>query len=110
MGAVVSPFAGCRDPLASRDGGGVADDRDKIAVPACLCPENAETVLVIMEGDALYKARQHFLGRWFRLRLHLCWRFWRRPAASGTSPTRASALRGVLAPYRRHSRGSIPHW
>ena len=35
----------------------MADDRDKIAVPACLCPENAEIVLVIMEGDALYKAR-----------------------------------------------------
>jgi hypothetical protein len=32
------------------------------------------------------------------------------PPASGTSPTRASALRGVLAPHRRRSPGSIPHW
>ena len=60
--AVVHPFARCRNLLASRDGGGVADDRDQIAVATCLCPENAKTVLVIMKGDALYKARQHFQG------------------------------------------------
>jgi hypothetical protein len=32
----------------------VTDDRDQIAVPARLRPENTETVLVIMEGDAFY--------------------------------------------------------
>jgi hypothetical protein len=93
MGAVVHPFARCRDPLASRNGGGMADDRDQIAVPACLCPENAETVLVIMEGDALYKARQHFLGRWFRLELHLCWRFWRQSHGVSNEPGRIFSRR-----------------
>jgi hypothetical protein len=86
MRAVVDPFAGCRDPLASRDGGGVADDRDQIAVPARFCAENAETVLLIMEGDALYKAGEHFLGRWIRLRLHLCWRLWRAPHGISNEP------------------------
>ena len=46
------------------------DHRDEFAVAACLDPQNAETVLVIVVGDALDEARQHFLGRWFRLRLH----------------------------------------
>jgi hypothetical protein len=40
----------------------VADDRDQIAVPTCLCSENAKTVFVIMKGDAFYKACQDFLG------------------------------------------------
>jgi hypothetical protein len=74
--------------LSSRDGCRMADDRDQITVPACLCPENAESVLLIMEGDPLYNARQHFLGRGFGLGLHLCWRFCASPTASRTSPTK----------------------
>src|SRR5258708_5805921 len=88
MGAVVHPFARCRDPLASRDGGRIADARAQITVPTCLSPENAEPVLLITEGDALYKARQHFLGQWLRLRLHLCWRFWRAPHGTSNQPER----------------------
>src|SRR5712671_870283 len=58
MGVVVDPFARCRNPLACRDSGGVADDRDQIAMATGLCPQNAEAVLAIMEGDTLDKARQ----------------------------------------------------
>src|ERR1700674_4116410 len=42
MGVVVDPFARCRNPLACRDSGGVADDRDQIAMATGLCPQNAE--------------------------------------------------------------------
>src|SRR5229473_6786014 len=77
MGVVVDPFARCRNPLAWRDSGGVADDRDQIAMATGLCPQNAEAVLAIMEGDTLDKARQYFLGRWFLLWPQLCCRCWR---------------------------------
>src|SRR5712692_5662254 len=77
MGVVVDPFARCRNPLACRDSGGVADDSDQIAMATGLCPQNAEAVLAIMEGDTLDKARQYFLGRWFLLWPHLCCRCWR---------------------------------
>jgi len=40
----------------------VADDRDQIAMAAGLGPQNAETVLAIVEGDTLDKARQYVLG------------------------------------------------
>src|SRR6202158_6052375 len=77
MGVVVDPFARCRNPLACRDSGGVADDRDQIAMATGLCPQNAEAVLAIMEGDTLDQARHYFLGRWFLLWPHLCCRCWR---------------------------------
>src|ERR1700737_300901 len=76
MGVVVDPFARCRNPLACRDSGGVADDRDQIAMATGFCPKNAEAVLAIMEGDTLDQARQYFLGRWFLLWPHLCCRCW----------------------------------
>src|SRR6202048_5247333 len=79
MGVVVDPFARCRNPLACGDSGGVADDRDQIAMATGLCPQNAESVLAIMEGDTLDQARQYFLGRWFLLWPHLCCRCWRQP-------------------------------
>ena len=63
MGAVVDPFARRGDPLAGGDDGGVADDGDQFAVAARLDAENAEAVLGVVEGDALDKARQNFLGR-----------------------------------------------
>ena len=48
----------------------MADHRHEIAVPARLGAQNAEAVLVIVVGDPLDDAGQHFLGRSFRLRLH----------------------------------------
>jgi hypothetical protein len=63
MGVIVDPFARCRNPLACGDDGSVTDDRDQIAVPACLCPENTKPVIAVMEGDTLDKASQNFLGR-----------------------------------------------
>src|SRR5271163_3537145 len=77
MGVVVDPFARCRNPLTCRDSSGVADDRDQIAMATGLCPQNAEAVLAIMEGDTLDKGRQYFLGRWFLLWPHLYCRCWR---------------------------------
>src|SRR5664279_6114614 len=70
MGAVIDPFARCGDPLAGRDHRGMPNHRDEFAVATCLDPQNAETVLLIVVGDALDEARQHFLGRWVRLRFH----------------------------------------
>src|SRR2546425_1419846 len=46
--------------LAREAGVGVADDRDQIAMAAGLCPQHAETVLAIMEGDPFDKACQDF--------------------------------------------------
>src|SRR6202165_3720768 len=77
MGVVVDPSRESRNPPACRDSGGVADDRDQMAMATGLCPQNAEAVLAIMEGDTLDQARQYFLGRWFLLWPHLCCRCWR---------------------------------
>src|SRR5712664_3308034 len=85
MGVVVDPFARCRNPLACRDSGGVADNSDQIAMATGLCPQNAEAVLAIMEGDTLDQARQYFLGRWFLLWPHLCCRCWRQSAGSSSA-------------------------
>src|SRR5450631_683643 len=68
MGAVIDPFARCGDPLAGRDHCGMPDHRDEFAVAARLDPQNAETIFSIVVRNALDKARQHFLGRWVRLR------------------------------------------
>ena len=59
---VVDPLARRCDPLAGRDGRRVADDGHQIPMSACLRPENAEAVLVVVEGDPLDKAGEHFLG------------------------------------------------
>src|SRR6266478_3707930 len=92
MGVVVDPFARCRNPLAWRDSGGVADDRDQIAMATGLCPQNAEAVLAIVEGDTLDKARQYFLGRWFLLWPHLCCRCWRQSPQPDLETCAALAL------------------
>ncbi len=70
VGAVIDPFTRCGDPLPGRDHRGMPDHRDEFAVAACLDPQNTVTVLLIVVRDALDEARQHFLGRWFRLRFH----------------------------------------
>jgi hypothetical protein len=59
---VVDPSAGCGDPLASRDGCGMPNDRYQLAVPSGLDPENAETVVVIMESNSLDETSENFLG------------------------------------------------
>ena len=41
----------------------MADDGDEVAVAARLDAQNAEAVLGVVEGYALDKASQHFLGR-----------------------------------------------
>src|ERR1700730_19005071 len=92
MGVVVDPFARCRNPLACRDSGGVADDGAQIARPRALCPQNAEAVLAIVEGDTLDKARQYFLGRWFLLWPHLCCHCWRQSPQPGLETCAALAL------------------
>jgi hypothetical protein len=63
VGAVVDPFARCRDPLTGRDSCGMSDHGHEITMPARLGAQNAEAVLGVMVSDALDEARQHFLGR-----------------------------------------------
>ena len=63
VGAIVDPFAGCGDPLAGRDDGGVADHGHQITVPARLRPEHAETALGVVKSDPLNEASETFLGR-----------------------------------------------
>jgi hypothetical protein len=62
MGMVVDPFAGCGDPLTSRNGRGMPNDRYQLSVPSCLDPENAETVVVIVESNSLDETGENFLG------------------------------------------------
>ena len=62
VGAVVDPFARGGDPLAGRNGCGMADHGHDIAMPARLGAQNAEAVFGIVIGDALDEAGQHFLG------------------------------------------------
>ena len=54
--AVVDPFACHGDPLARRNRRRLADDSHEIAMPARLCSEHAEPVLLIVEGDPLDQA------------------------------------------------------
>ena len=63
-----SPEAVTHSP--ARDGRGVADDSDQVAMAACLDPQNAEATFGIVERDALDKAGEHFLGRGFLVVLH----------------------------------------
>ncbi len=67
---VVDPFARSGDPLARRDRRRLPDHGHQIAMPARLGSENAEPVLLIVEGDPLDQAGQHFLRRRLRFRPH----------------------------------------
>ena len=49
MGAVVDPGAARLDELAGRDHCGVADDRDQVALASGFDPQDAKTVLLVME-------------------------------------------------------------
>src|SRR6267154_1923669 len=111
MGVVVDPLARCRNPLACRDSGGVADDRDQIAMATGLCPQNAEAVLAIVEGDTLDKARQYFLGRWFLLWPHLCCHCWRQSPQPGLETCAALALLvSVAVPASTFDRRPPSRW
>jgi hypothetical protein len=65
MGPIIRPFPCGRNPLTGGNHGGVANDGDKIAVAACLDPNDAKAVVGILVGDALDETRHHFLGRRF---------------------------------------------
>ncbi len=62
MGPVIDLFARGGDPFASRDHRRMTDDRDQVSMSAGLDPQNAESVLCVVECDALDEARQNFLG------------------------------------------------
>ena len=53
---VVDPPPARLHELAGADGRSVADDRDQIAMAACLDPQHAEAALLVVEGDALDQA------------------------------------------------------
>jgi hypothetical protein len=38
------------------------NDRHQLAMPSCLNPENAETIVVIMESNSLDETSKNFLG------------------------------------------------
>ena len=61
MGVIVNPVARGSDPFSGSDRGGVADDRDQIAVSTRFDPENAEAILSVVERDTFHKTRQDFL-------------------------------------------------
>ena len=48
----------------------MADNRNQFALAACLNPQNAETVLLVVEGDALDQTSQHIAVGWFELNFH----------------------------------------
>ena len=41
----------------------MAGDGHQVAVSACPCPENAETILRVVEGNPLDEAGEDFVGR-----------------------------------------------
>src|SRR6266487_3667302 len=69
-GAIVDPFAGGRDPLAGGNGRDMANHGHDVTMPARPGAQNTKTILGVVVGYSLDEARQHFLGRWFRLRTH----------------------------------------
>jgi hypothetical protein len=53
VGAVVDPFARGGDPLAGRNGCGMADHGHGITMPARLGAQNAEAILSVVVSDTL---------------------------------------------------------
>jgi hypothetical protein len=64
---VVDPGSARLDKLAGRNHCGVAENRDQVALPASFDPQDAEAVLVVVEGDPLDQTGQD-LGRGARPR------------------------------------------
>src|SRR6516164_9362703 len=94
MGAVVNPFARGRDPLAGGNGCGMANHGHDVTMPARLGAQNAKTIFGVVVGYSLDEARQHFLGRRFRLRTHAHYPVpaHQMPVASGCSAASGSLL------------------
>jgi len=63
MGAVIDPLARRRDSFAGGDRRGMANDGRQIAVASGPHAQDAESVLLVVEGDALDKAREDVLVR-----------------------------------------------
>ena len=61
MGVVVGPLPGGHDPFAGGDRCCVPHHRDEITMPARLGAQDAESVLLIVVGDALDQAGEHLL-------------------------------------------------
>lgn len=59
--AVIQPDTGGRDPFPRGNHRGVTDDRDQIAVPSGFDAQDAESVLGVVEGDALHEASQNLV-------------------------------------------------
>jgi hypothetical protein len=57
-GTIGDPGSAGLDELASRDHRGVAENRDQVALPAGFDTQDAEPVLVVVEGDALDQTSQ----------------------------------------------------
>ena len=53
VGAVVDPAARRSDPLASRNGGSVADQGDEFAMATGFDANDAKAVVSVLVGDAL---------------------------------------------------------
>ena len=99
VSAVIRPVTGGRDPLAGGNHGGVANDRDEIAVAARLHPDDAEAVLGVLVGDALDQPGQHLPVGWLWLRLHDVHRtgLVAKTLARGAKVGRSLAARGLLS-------------
>src|SRR5208282_976888 len=67
---VIDPLARGGDPFACRDRRGLTDHCHEVAMSARLRSENTEPVLLVVEGDPLDQARQHFLRRRLQFRPH----------------------------------------
>ena len=70
VGAVIDPFARGCDPLARRNGCGMANHGHNVAMAACFGAQNAKPILGVMVGYALDESRQHFSARRLRLLAH----------------------------------------
>ena len=67
---IVDPFARRRDPLAGRNGCGMADHGHDVTMTARLGPQHAKAVLDVMIRDALDKTCKNLLGRFLGRGFH----------------------------------------
>jgi hypothetical protein len=82
----------------------VANDRDEIAVPPRLHPDNAEAVLGVLVGDALNQPSKHLPVGWLWLRLHDMDRT--RPAADALAVRRSDEVCRPVGPLSAASTAS----